>query len=253
MRRKNTFFAVASLGKERWYWVVWPSLDMLQSGVSVQHLADGYERTKAEAVDRALEVAGMDGEWVAAKYAKAYHRQASRERRTGGAQGYENGPTAMPGKLEFVYHDIQDKRTKNWRSVPHRVVRKTRKYVYINQSPYDPDSLTGTWLDHDAPTFRLNRDMLEREGYAFVPVTADIDDPLFFTIPYQERVAQYAHGSFACLDRLGLSFPCSIAEVKAAYRELAKRAHPDHGGSHDEFLALQAAYEQALHVCRYTA
>ena len=79
-RRKKTFFAIASLGKKRWYWVVWPSLELLQSSEElVRHVADGYERTKAEAVDRALEMAGMDGEWVAAKYAKLYRRRISCE------------------------------------------------------------------------------------------------------------------------------------------------------------------------------
>ena len=93
--------------------------------------------------------------------------------------------------------------------------------------------------------------MLEREGYAFIPVTADVDDPLFFVTPYQERVARYACQPFDYLSLLGVSFPCSISDVKTAYRKLAKRFHPDQGGSHDEFLALRDAYEKALHLCRY--
>lgn len=81
-------------------------------------------------------------------------------------------------------------------------------------------------------------------------VTADVDDPLFFAVPYQERVVQYGGLLPACFSLLELSFPCTVAEVKAAYRELAKHAHPDRGGSHGEFLELQTAYEQALHLCR---
>jgi curved DNA-binding protein CbpA len=42
-----------------------------------------------------------------------------------------------------------------------------------------------------------------------------------------------------------------MAEVKAAYRKQVKQFHPDQGGSHEEFLALQAAYEEALRLCRY--
>jgi DnaJ-class molecular chaperone len=38
----------------------------------------------------------------------------------------------------------------------------------------------------------------------------------------------------------------SLAEVRTRYRELAKRYHPDSGGSHADFLALQQAYEQVL-------
>lgn len=237
---RTVFFAVASLGKDRWYWVVWPSLQMVQSSEPGSHVAEGYERTKAEAVDRALEVAGMYGEWIAAKYAKAYHR------------GHSQGRLS-PETLEFLYRDVQEGSTGEWRSEPHRVAKRTRKYVYVEQQPYEPERLAGGWLDRDAPTFRLDRAMLEQKGYAFVPVTADVDDPLFFAVPYQERVVQYGGRSLACLSLLELSFPCTVAEVKAAYRELAKRVHPDQGGSHSEFLELQAAYEQALHLCRYTA
>ena len=236
---RKTFFAVTSLGKDRWYWVVWPSLEMVQSGESGSHIDEGHERTKAAAVDRALEVAGMHGEWIAAKYAKAYHRNHSQKPQS-------------PEPLEFLYRDVQEGSTGEWRSVPHRVARRTRKYVYVEQQPYEPERLAGSWLGRDAPTFRLDRAMLEQKGYAFVPVTADIDDPLFFAVPYQERVVQYGGRSPACFSLLALSFPCTVAEVKAAYRELAKRVHPDQGGSHSEFLALQTAYEQALHLCRYT-
>jgi hypothetical protein len=240
MDTEKVFFAITSLGKDRWYWVVWPSLEMHRSsGKPVQHVAEGYERTKAEAVERALKVAGMQGEWVAARYATQYHRR----RRSRGEQ--------MPGTVEVLYHDVQDGATGLWRSVAHRVVRKTRKCVYVERRPYEPERLTGGWLDHGAPTLRLDRAMLEREGYAFVPLTADVDDPLFFTAPYGERVTQYAGQSAACFSLLGLPFPCTVAEVRAAYRTLAKRVHPDRGGSHDEFLQLQAAYEQALHLCRY--
>jgi curved DNA-binding protein CbpA len=34
--------------------------------------------------------------------------------------------------------------------------------------------------------------------------------------------------------------------VRTQYRELAKRYHPDAGGSHADFLALQQAYEQVM-------
>jgi hypothetical protein len=237
---RKTFFAVTSLGKDRWYWVVWPSLEMVRSGEAGSHLAEGYERAKAEAVDRALEVAGMHGEWVAAKYAKAYHRRHSEKRRS-------------PEALGFLYRDVQEGSTGEWRSVPHRVAKRTRKYVYVEQRPYEPERLAGSWPDRGAPTFRLDREMLEQKGYAFVPVTADVDNPLFFAVPYRERVVQYGSLLPACFDLLGLSFPCSVVEVKAAYRELAKRAHPDRGGSHSEFLKLQAAYKQALHLYRYTS
>lgn len=38
----------------------------------------------------------------------------------------------------------------------------------------------------------------------------------------------------------------SLAEVRTQYRELAKLYHPDAGGHHADFLALQQAYEQVV-------
>src|SRR5215207_8240319 len=68
------FFAITSLDRSRWYWVVWPSLDELQTSVNpLFHIAEGVEKTKAAAVEKALEVGGRYATWIAAKYAKAYH------------------------------------------------------------------------------------------------------------------------------------------------------------------------------------
>jgi len=247
------FFAVTSLGSRRWYWVVWPSLEELRASDEILlHVGEGYEKSKAEAVERALGLAGREGEWIAAKYAKAH--QHSRSGMGGGqSQRPTAGSSAAPGIQEFLYRDTRDAVTGRWRSVPHRVARRTSKYVYVEQRPHVSDDQPGGWLHHDQQAFRLDRRTLEREGVAFVPVTAhvaDSEDPMFFSKPHHERVGQPGPESTACLDTLKLTWPCTVAEIKSAYRRLAKGAHPDGGGSHAEFLALQTAYEQALRMCR---
>jgi DnaJ-domain-containing protein 1 len=45
---------------------------------------------------------------------------------------------------------------------------------------------------------------------------------------------------------LQLHAEASLADVRSQYRELAKRYHPDAGGHHTDFLALQQAYEQVV-------
>ena len=38
----------------------------------------------------------------------------------------------------------------------------------------------------------------------------------------------------------------SLADARTQYRKLVKRYHPDAGGHHADFLALQLAYEQVV-------
>ena len=45
---------------------------------------------------------------------------------------------------------------------------------------------------------------------------------------------------------LQLPAEASLADVRSQYRELAKLYHPDTGGDHIDFLALQHAYEQVV-------
>lgn len=48
------------------------------------------------------------------------------------------------------------------------------------------------------------------------------------------------------LEELGLALPVTPADVKQAFLEKAKAAHPDHSGSADQFKRLQAAFDEAL-------
>ncbi len=56
-------------------------------------------------------------------------------------------------------------------------------------------------------------------------------------MPRQLRVAY-------CL--LQLPAEVSLTDVHTQYRRLAKRYHPDAGGDHSDFLALQQAYERVV-------
>ena len=257
MNRNNTgrgsrrFFAVASLGRARWYWVVWPSLEELQASNEPRSLvAEGYEKTKAEAVEKALDAAGMYAKWIAGKYARAYHQKVKAGTTRPGVV-----PRAgeLPDRLvmrEFLYRDVYDPVAKQRISVPYRVVRRTEKYVYVEQTPYSAGDQAGDWPDADQLTYRLDRQALERNGYAYIPATAhlpDQEEPVFFS---EERVHSMGDQLPACLKILHLAWPCTVTEVQEAYRRLVKTTHPDGGGSHDQFLELQAAYEQALRLFR---
>ncbi len=49
---------------------------------------------------------------------------------------------------------------------------------------------------------------------------------------------------------LGLAWPCSEADIRAAWKRAAFERHPDRGGTHADFVALQRAYEECLAVVR---
>ena len=52
-------------------------------------------------------------------------------------------------------------------------------------------------------------------------------------------------GPSPALTALGLPPTAKLEEVERAYRELAKKVHPDRGGNVEQFKRLQALYEQA--------
>jgi hypothetical protein len=245
------FFALTSLGKNRWYWVVWPSLIELQTSANpISHIAEGVEETKADAVEKALDVAGRFAAWVAGKYALAYYQNTKAGTTPSGNRSRIPGSPGVPVLHEYLYRDIYDDSTKQWQSVPHRIVNRTSKYIYVEQRPFSRDDLTGSWLDGEQPVYRLDRQALEQQGYAFIPATAALpehEEPVFFI---SERYIWQGNQVPTCLKVLHLSWPCTVTDVHEAYRKLVKSTHPDGGGSHDKFLELQAAYEQALRLIK---
>lgn len=62
----------------------------------------------------------------------------------------------------------------------------------------------------------------------------------------QPRTLVLPPEAISALELLGVSYPCSAEEVKAAFRRKSHEAHPDHGGTDREFIALRAAYEAVL-------
>jgi len=249
-RTDRRFFAVASLEEGRWYWVVWPSLAELQAADEPLFIiADGFGETQEKAVERALNMGGRHARRVAAKFARDHYDRHVRAQEIGGMTGGRHSAGA-PAPQEFLYREVYDPAREAWVSMPHRVARTTPKYVFVERQPYNLDVRTGAWLDRERPTYRLDRKALERDGFAYIPASAVISDdeePLFFSQPGSILPV------FACLKTLELSWPCTQEDVKAAYRRLVKTAHPDGGGDHARFLALQEAYDAALRLVSASA
>ena len=50
-------------------------------------------------------------------------------------------------------------------------------------------------------------------------------------------------------DILCLDYPCSVDEIKVAYRHMARLYHPDLGGDEEAMKDVNVAYELAMRFC----
>jgi len=56
-----------------------------------------------------------------------------------------------------------------------------------------------------------------------------------------------------CLAILGLNPPVTVEDVKQAYLDKVKVAHPDHGGDAQQFIRLHEAFQQATEYAQFKA
>lgn len=123
-----------------------------------------------------------------------------------------------------------------------RVAKITPKRVYI----YYPEG--------NGSTFVLDRETLETKGRAFpgMGVPSRYRRTCYLQ-PRRKGETLMRRGEFLTPEDipdfykpLGLVPPVSKDEVKQAFRDLVKRIHPDSGGSADEVIEINRAYDVAL-------
>jgi hypothetical protein len=113
----------------------------------------------------------------------------------------------------------------------------------VCEYPVDVDSGISIHLPHrDALFGRVVHCESAPDGFAvgIVFVGAPISLDLFADLAFPETPE--------CFRRLGLDFPCTAAQVRAAYHRKARTAHPDRGGDQEAFVALYRAYRDAIAV-----
>jgi hypothetical protein len=255
-RREQTApsFSRCSAGSRGWFWVVQPPGSPW--GLDVEPMAEGFEPTAKEAEAKARSIAG---EWARQLYANfAAHVLLKRACEKRMARD-PNGDDAS--RIEFVweaYHHVSDEPCvpDEWKVHPHRVVKKTARRVYVEREPYREPAVPADrerhWYDYLDQTFVLDRRELER-GQGVGPARRRWYGGDFYQSREEaERAIAALSRSFGPLARpdwadvLDLEWPITRQDVKEAYRRKAKELHPDHGGDHDEFVKLEAAYRMAL-------
>jgi hypothetical protein len=142
-------------------------------------LTFGYAATVEEAEERMREAVGPCPEREirrCARPALLYHRKLVDEKRRMRPPSREKGST----RVEFVYREFYDNEDSKYHAIPHRIIRRTVKNVFVNINPYREDSQDtwdGGWgtsyLNRagrdiwDGRTYRLNRAELEQIGSTY--------------------------------------------------------------------------------------
>lgn len=220
--------SVCKLGPARWFWAVWSSFPSCWHGE--EPVGSGYAASPDEARTAAEAQTGLRVEWYRAGSAAEYHRKVAQRHR----QEREAG-TAGAQPLEFLWRWYDGYGGISWHR--HRIVKRTAKRVYVEADDYEPDR-TRT----DVRTVVVDREELERNGHALPPAWRGL---YCLSALYLKPEKTPARATPECLRVLGLELPCSLDEVRRAYRRLVLETHPDTGGAAADFRVVHDAYQQA--------
>jgi hypothetical protein len=228
-----------------WYWAVMRSFkDHCHGG---EPIAEGTAPTVEEAEAAALAMAPTAYRTRAHFAAGVLRLRRARERaaRTSTATGAE--------RLEFLYHGYVSSETREVYVTPYRVVRKTGRFVYVDRESFREASSVHVQDPVSAyvelRTWRLDRAALERDGHVCHTGSGWYGGDYYVSeAALRADFEAQAEVVPECFLALGLARGASRADVKRAYKRLARQRHPDAGGNGGEFIALRSAYERALGV-----
>ena len=235
----QTYWSRCKLGPERVYWVV---------GVLFEDeiIADGYCQTVEGAEAKAKQVAGPEARQGPVSWAERRHRLRVHE-----ARKLRPAKSSGAQVRQYVFEARTSDYDGHTYALAYPILKWTKKRVFVSPHGFLAEKV-GTAderiLRHgpDDKMFILDRAELESEGRADVrcwwqgPFYLRLEDALN---PSPRRPVMPLCDVIEALAVLGLAWPCSEREFRAAYRKLSKRTHPDCGGSAAAFVKINDAYE----------
>jgi hypothetical protein len=240
--------SAASVGKNKYIWIAC-TLTTWCDGKDPEHY--GYTDSLNQAlgeIERAkdlldpsrqmLSVPGTlrgDITRVNVGYARSWHQRLSRRQRP-----KKLSNSTESARQEFVYTTFHYYDEQTPTSIPHVVIKKTPKKIIIHAEAYRPGHV---WSR--IRTYHLDRKKLEETGRVFHRHCE------FTLVPEASRYI-YRRGDVLNnqAGMLGLTWPYTRREVIRAFRLKVKEAHPDKGGSSEEFIALRKVYDRLLSVAQ---
>lgn len=238
-------WAVAKLGKKRFYWVVFPPGNIHETYAS-DGRRSGCAPTREAAVTMAEHLATDDAKRWPDGMARESHRIDIAKRKA-----QRRSATNASAPMEFVwgfYNGGGDGYEGEPGFVPHRLVKRTKRKIFVERDFYQESKVYDEgWQEYAwRETFTLDRQKFERLGYARPGRHSTALYDCYYRTPDMNMVGGNRQAGWC--DVLGIEMPCSLSAVKRAYRRKVLETHPDHGGTSQDFMAVQSAYEDALRV-----
>ncbi len=240
MSEKHPTWTRTRVGRDRVHWVAYDDRD----GPGDRQVVDqGYAASLPEADAAARAALAAAGMYQARRTSTAFGSPARRD----GDEARRPARPARPDRprpREYLYTRYHSDLDEEPLIAAHLVSKKTAKRVYVTRRSCGPDQI-GTedeaW-GPDERTIPLDRARLERDGSVFAKGYTHSD----FHATREAAMGDSARRPRAALADLGLVAPCTVEDIKAAYRRRALEVHPDRGGSPGDFQAVEAAYRRLL-------
>jgi hypothetical protein len=242
MAEKYPTWTRRRVGRNQVHWVAYDDRAGAEGRVIVDQ---GFAPGLVEADNAARAALAGAGLYRARRTATTHHSSGQSDR----PQTQRLARSSDPGQLrprQYLYtrrHGDQDGGT---HVRAHLVLRRTAKKVYVTERSCWTGQL-GTEDEAWSPTERtiaLDRARLERDGSVY---STRFRDSGFYATP-EEAAGDSASHEQVALGLLGLRTPCTLDDIKAAYRRRALEVHPDRGGAPGDFQAAEDAYRRLLHA-----
>ncbi len=237
MSKKRPTWTRTRVGRNRVYWVAYDD----QPGAEDSRTIDqGYATSLVEADTAARAALAAAGIYQARRLSRGFGGPARRD-------GDKPPSPARPERVrprEYLYTRHQDGHDDRPWVAAHLIRKRTARRVYVTRRSCGPDQL-GTedenWEPNE-PMISLDRTRLEGEGSVHAGSYRQSD----FYPTREAAMGDSAHQRPTAFGDLGLTAPCTVEEIKVAYRLKALASHPDRGGNPDDFRTVEAAYRRLL-------
>ena len=244
MFQKHPTWTRTRFGKDRVHWVAYDDQPGAEGCVTI---AQGYAAGLNEADAAARAALAEAGMYAARRTSRGFGRPLAKpktadEATTPRAARPPKVERARPREYLYTRHVVEGD---DWPfAAAHLVVKRTPRRTYVTRRSCGLAQL-GTqdeaWGDAEA-TVALDRAKLLQDGSAFAKNYRQSE----FAVTVDRALGEFAGRRHPAYKALKLAAPCTVDEIKVAYRLRAFEAHPDRGGTPDDFRALEAAYRRLL-------